>query len=83
MNIIEMATQAGLQVLLNARIGSQTYHSISGSLPALQRFADAVRAETLGESIEHAKSQNCEATDTAGRDSAYSAKGRRLRAEVG
>jgi hypothetical protein len=65
MNIIEMATQAGLQVLLDARIGSQTYHSVSGSLPALQRFADAVRAETLGESFEHVKSQNCEAADTA------------------
>jgi hypothetical protein len=65
MNIIEMATQAGLQVLLDARIGSQTYQSVSGSLPALQRFADAVKAETLAESFKHAKSQNREAADTA------------------
>ncbi|MEA3122467.1 MAG: hypothetical protein QOH33_2045 [Paraburkholderia sp.] len=69
MNIIDIATQAGLQVLLDARIGSQTYHSVSGSLPALQRFADAVRAETIKEtpkeSFKHAKMQNCEAADTA------------------
>ncbi len=44
MDIIELARQAGLQVLLDARIGSQTYHSVCGSLPALQRFAEAVEA---------------------------------------
>lgn len=44
MDILELARQAGLQVLLDARIGSQTYHSVSGSLPALQRFAEAVAA---------------------------------------
>jgi hypothetical protein len=46
MNIIEIATQAGLQVLLDARIGTQTYHSVCGSLSALQRFADAVSTAT-------------------------------------
>ncbi len=46
MDIIELARQAGLEVLLDARIGSVTYHSVSGSLPALQRFADAVEAAT-------------------------------------
>ena len=45
MDIIEMAREAGLQILLDARIGSQTYHSVAGSLTALQRFADAVEAE--------------------------------------
>lgn len=44
MDIIELAREAGLQVLLDARIGTQTYHSVSGSLPALQRFVDAVEA---------------------------------------
>jgi hypothetical protein len=58
MNILEMARQAGLQVLLDARIGSQTYHSVCGSLPALQRFADAVEAATLTESSEREKSKN-------------------------
>lgn len=52
MDIIELAREAGLQVLLDARIGSQTYHSVSGSLPALQRFADAVEA-TLREHSPH------------------------------
>lgn len=50
MDILEMAARAGLQLLLDARIGSQTYHSVSGSLPALQRFADSVKAATLAES---------------------------------
>ncbi|MEX3959570.1 hypothetical protein B0G57_13027 [Trinickia symbiotica] len=50
MNILELATQSGLQVLLDARIGSQTYHSISGSISALQRFADSIKAATLAES---------------------------------
>lgn len=50
MDILELAREAGLQVLLDARIGSQTYHSICGSLPALQRFADAVEAATRAQS---------------------------------
>lgn len=49
MNIIEMAQQVGLQVLLDARIGNETYHSVSGSLATLQRFADAVDAATRAE----------------------------------
>lgn len=44
MDIIELAREAGLEVLLDARIGTLTYHSVSGSLTALQRFADAVEA---------------------------------------
>ncbi|RDU94663.1 hypothetical protein DWV00_32680 [Trinickia dinghuensis] len=46
MDIIELAREAGLQVLLDARIGTVTYHSVAGSLTALQRFADAVEAAT-------------------------------------
>ncbi|GLU35072.1 hypothetical protein WKR88_13880 [Trinickia caryophylli] len=56
MNLIEMATRAGLQVLLDARIGNQTYHSVSGSLAALERFADAVRATARTESVPHVRS---------------------------
>lgn len=52
MNIVELATQAGLQLLLDGRIGSQTYQSVSGSLGALQRFADAVSAATRAEACE-------------------------------
>jgi hypothetical protein len=57
MNILAMAKEAGLQVLLDARIGNQTYHSVSGSLPALRRFADAVRAATLSESPRRTKAK--------------------------
>jgi hypothetical protein len=58
MNLMEMATEAGLQILLDARIGSLTYHSVSGPLPALQRFADAVKAATLAESRKRRKSRS-------------------------
>lgn len=44
MDILELARKAGMQVLLDAQIGQQSYHSVSGSLTALQRFADAVCA---------------------------------------
>lgn len=49
MNIFDMAVRAGLQVLLDARIGNETYHSVSGSLASLQRFADAIAAATLAD----------------------------------
>ncbi len=44
MNIIEIARQSGLLVLLDAKIGREEYHSISGSLNSLERFAAAVLA---------------------------------------
>lgn len=44
MDILELARKAGMQVLLDAQIGQQSYHSVCGSLTALQRFADAVCA---------------------------------------
>ena len=49
MNIFDMAARAGLQVLLDARIGNETYHSVSGSVVSLQRFADAIAAATLAD----------------------------------
>ncbi|SDH17550.1 hypothetical protein SAMN04487926_102410 [Paraburkholderia steynii] len=41
-DLIEMAKKSGMQVLLDAQIGSQMYHSVCGPLSALQRFADEV-----------------------------------------
>ncbi|TAM51031.1 MAG: hypothetical protein EPN57_19385 [Paraburkholderia sp.] len=61
MDILELARQAGLQVLLDARIGSQTYHSVSGSLPALQRFADAIEAQAREGSAALRDSLRCHA----------------------
>jgi hypothetical protein len=46
MNIIDMARESGMAVVLNARIGREEYHSVCGSLSALQKFADAVRQNT-------------------------------------
>jgi hypothetical protein len=45
MNLIELARESGMAVLLDARIGREEYVSVSGSLAALARFADAVRKE--------------------------------------
>lgn len=43
MDLIELARESGMAVLLEAKIGHEEYVSVSGSLAALARFADAVR----------------------------------------
>ena len=43
-NIIELAKESGMAVLLDGKIGREEYVSVSGSLAALVRFAEAVRA---------------------------------------
>ena len=45
MDLIELARESGMAVTLDARIGQQEYVSVSGSLAALARFADAGRKE--------------------------------------
>ena len=42
MDIVEIATQAGMFVTLDGRIGQQEYRSVHGSLQSLQRFATAL-----------------------------------------
>ena len=44
--LIELARAAGLTVVLNGRIGREEYHSVSGPMSALERFAEAYRAAT-------------------------------------
>lgn len=44
-DLIELARESGMAVLLDATIGREQYVSVSGSLAALARFADAVRGE--------------------------------------
>ena len=39
MNAIEKGRAAGLVILLDGRVGQQAYHTVSGSLAALERFA--------------------------------------------
>ncbi|ALL66588.1 MULTISPECIES: hypothetical protein [Paraburkholderia] len=55
MDILDVARQAGMTVVLEARIGRQEYHSVHGSLAALQSFAERVRASTMEEAhaVEH------------------------------
>jgi hypothetical protein len=49
MDILDVARQAGMTVVLEARIGRQEYHSVHGSLAALQSFAERVRESTMEE----------------------------------
>lgn len=48
-NVLEVARQSGLAVLLDGRIGRQEYTSVSGSTDALLRFARVVRIVSLRE----------------------------------
>jgi hypothetical protein len=42
MDIVKLATDSGLLVVLDGMIGKTEYRSVQGSLAALERFADAV-----------------------------------------
>ena len=42
MDILKIAVDSGMQVILDGRIGSEEYRSVVGSIQALQRFADAL-----------------------------------------
>ncbi|REE07490.1 hypothetical protein B0G71_8003 [Paraburkholderia sp. BL27I4N3] len=43
MDIERIASDSGMQVVLDGRIGREEYKSVYGSLQALQRFADSIR----------------------------------------
>ena len=49
MNVLELARESGLAVLLDGRIWCQEYTSVSGSMDALLRFAAVVRMASLRE----------------------------------
>jgi hypothetical protein len=49
MDILELARDSGLTMLLDGKIGRQEYTSVSGSLDALQLFAQMIRAASLDE----------------------------------
>ncbi|WP_118182935.1 hypothetical protein [Paraburkholderia phosphatilytica] len=50
MPVLALSREAGMQIVLDARIGRQTYHSVRGTLTSLQRFADAVLAASRRDS---------------------------------
>ena len=47
MNVLDKAREAGMAVLLDACIGRQTFHSVTGSCAALERFAESCRRGSL------------------------------------
>ncbi|WP_084688625.1 hypothetical protein [Paraburkholderia oxyphila] len=42
MNLVDIARQCGMTVVLDARIGQVEYHSVHGSLNTLERLVDAI-----------------------------------------
>lgn len=63
MDVIELAQQAGLAVVLDGRIGREEYRSVSGSLEALNRFAALVALHAAQDAakgdFEHTALHNC------------------------
>ncbi|MFM0175641.1 hypothetical protein PQR33_40750 [Paraburkholderia sediminicola] len=45
MNILKLAGDAGMLVVLDARIGRTEYRSVHGTLDAFQRFVQALESE--------------------------------------
>ncbi|CAM2196029.1 hypothetical protein PXJ20_24410 [Paraburkholderia sp. A1RI_3L] len=50
MDIVDLARQAGMTVVLDARIGREEYRTVHGSVAALERFAELVAASLECES---------------------------------
>jgi hypothetical protein len=50
MDILKIARESGLAIVLDGKIGREEYTSVSGSMSALLRFAEAVRSASLCES---------------------------------
>lgn len=51
MNLLEMARESGMTVILDGRIGREEYHSVCGSLAAFEQFANALRMVTASENV--------------------------------
>jgi hypothetical protein len=49
MDILKLAKDSGMLIVLDGRIGREEYMSVYGSIQALQRFADALRASVANE----------------------------------
>jgi hypothetical protein len=49
MNVVDTAHASGFTVILDGRIGREEYQSVSGSVSALQRFAEAVRQDAASQ----------------------------------
>jgi hypothetical protein len=49
MDILKIAAESGMQVILDGRIGREEYRSVVGSVQALERFANALRISIVDE----------------------------------
>lgn len=49
MDILDMARQSGMVVILEDNIGRERYQSVYGSLPALRRFVASVLGTAMSE----------------------------------
>jgi hypothetical protein len=47
MDMLKIARESGLAIVLDAKIGREEYTSVSGSMSALLRFGEAVRSASL------------------------------------
>jgi hypothetical protein len=65
--ILKIARDSGMQVILDGRIGREEYRSVVGSVQALQRFAEAlcksIILETQGFRVRAEESDLSELTD--------------------
>ncbi|TDN61874.1 hypothetical protein [Paraburkholderia sp. BL10I2N1] len=52
MDILDLAKQSGMTVVLDAKIGRQEYRTVHGSVAALERFAGLVAASLQREVAE-------------------------------
>ena len=48
-NLLKIAQDCGFSVVLEGRIGTQDYNSVSGPVQALVKFAEIIRETTLQE----------------------------------
>ncbi|SFU26747.1 hypothetical protein SAMN05192563_106814 [Paraburkholderia aspalathi] len=49
MDMVKIARESGLAIVLDGKIGREEYTSVSGSMTALLRFGEAVRSASLRE----------------------------------
>jgi hypothetical protein len=53
MDILELARQSGMTIVLDAKIGRQEYRTVHSSVASLERFAALVAASVECEAAEH------------------------------
>jgi hypothetical protein len=52
MDILNLARQSGMTIVLDARLGRQEYQSVHSSVAALERFAELIEAAKQSEAAQ-------------------------------